>query len=71
MELVIVHSVIEPLTEREQDILALLIQGKSNNQIADTLVLSLNTVKWYNRQIYDKLGSRIGRGWWNGRGNWG
>jgi DNA-binding CsgD family transcriptional regulator len=56
MELVIVHSLIEPLTEREQDVLALLLLGKSNNQIADTLVLSLNTVKWYNRQIYDKLG---------------
>jgi predicted ATPase/DNA-binding CsgD family transcriptional regulator len=47
---------IEPLTEREQDILALLLQGKTNNQIAATLVLSLNTVKWYNRQIYGKLG---------------
>jgi len=47
---------IEPLTEREQDVLELLVQGKTNREIADFLVLSLNTVKWYNRQIYGKLG---------------
>jgi non-specific serine/threonine protein kinase len=30
----------------------------SDQQIADELFLSLNTVKWYNRQIYSKLGVR-------------
>jgi pimeloyl-ACP methyl ester carboxylesterase len=32
--------------------------GLSDRQIADELFLSLNTVKWYNRQIYGKLGVR-------------
>jgi predicted ATPase/DNA-binding CsgD family transcriptional regulator len=50
------HSLIEPLTKREQDVLNLLVEGKTNREIAETLVLSMNTVKWYNRQIYGKLG---------------
>ena len=47
---------IEPLTGREQEVLELLAQGKSDRQLAGELVLSLHTVKWYNRQIYGKLG---------------
>ena len=49
-------SIYEPLTKRERDILALLGQDLSNQEIADHLVISLNTVKWYNRRIFDKLG---------------
>ncbi len=48
----------ERLTEREQAILVRLSSGLTNQQIADELYLSLNTVKWYNRQIYSKLGVR-------------
>jgi predicted ATPase/DNA-binding CsgD family transcriptional regulator len=44
------------LTPRELDILRLLAEGLSNRTIADRLVLSLGTIKWYNRQIYNKLG---------------
>ena len=44
------------LHERETTILKRLAAGLSDQQIADDLVLSLNTVKWYNRQIYGKLG---------------
>ena len=44
------------LNEREQEILKRLATGLSDQQIADELFLSLNTVKWYNRQIYSKLG---------------
>ncbi len=44
------------LNEREREILARLAEGLSDRQIADALFLSLNTVKWYNRQIYSKLG---------------
>ena len=44
------------LTPREQDILNLLCEGYSNNAIAESLVLSLETVKWYNKQIFAKLG---------------
>ena len=47
-----------PLNEREQEILRRLSAGLSDQQIADELFLSLNTVKWYNRQIYSKLGVR-------------
>ena len=34
----------------------LLAQGQSNREIAQVLVIALETVKWYNKQIYDKLG---------------
>jgi len=48
----------DPLNEREKEILRRLSTGLSDQQIADELFLSLNTVKWYNRQIYSKLGVR-------------
>jgi predicted ATPase/DNA-binding CsgD family transcriptional regulator len=48
----------DSLNEREQEILKRLSNGLSDQQIADELYLSLNTVKWYNRQIYSKLGVR-------------
>src|SRR5690348_2721425 len=46
----------ELLNEREQEIVQRLANGCSDQQIADELFLSLHTVKWYNRQIYSKLG---------------
>lgn len=46
----------DQLNEREREILKRLSAGLSDQQIADELFLSLNTVKWYNRQIYAKLG---------------
>lgn len=46
---------VEPLTWREKEILDLLADNQSNRQIANELVLSVNTVKWYLRQIYGKL----------------
>jgi len=46
---------IEPFTSREQDILGHIINGLNNNQIAERLVLSHATVKWYVKQIYRKL----------------
>ena len=49
------RSLVEPLTSREMDILSRLAENRSNREIADLLVLSLNTVKWYARQIYGKL----------------
>jgi predicted ATPase/DNA-binding CsgD family transcriptional regulator len=47
---------IEPLSDRERDILLLIADGLSNREIAGALFLSLETVKWYNKQIYAKLG---------------
>lgn len=51
----------DQLNAREREILRRLAGGLSDQQIADELFLSLNTVKWYNRQIYSKLrvGNRI------------
>lgn len=46
----------DQLTKRELEILARLSGGLSDQQIADALYLSPNTVRWYNRQIYSKLG---------------
>ena len=50
----------EPLADRERQILKHLADGLSDQQIADKLFLSPNTVRWYNRQLYAKLdvGSR-------------
>lgn len=45
-----------PLTRRELDILALLADGKSNQDIATERVLTLNTVKKHVANILSKLG---------------
>ena len=47
---------LDQLTARESEILARLSAGLSDQQIAADLFLSPNTVRWYNRQIYSKLG---------------
>lgn len=43
------------LTEREQEVLSLVVQGHSNQQIADTMVISLATVKAHVSSILSKL----------------
>ena len=48
-------ALIEPLSERELEILILMAQGLSNQQIAEQLVLALSTVKGHNRNIFGKL----------------
>jgi LuxR family maltose regulon positive regulatory protein len=45
----------EPLTEREREILRLLLEGASNREIARRLVLSVNTVKRHVYNISSKL----------------
>jgi LuxR family maltose regulon positive regulatory protein len=47
---------VEPLTEREMEVLQLIAGGLSNQQIAGRLFLALSTVKGHNRIIFDKLG---------------
>ena len=47
--------VLETLTRKEQEILHLIIEGRSNKEIADHFVVTLATVKWYITQIYRKL----------------
>ncbi len=46
----------EPLTEREEEILALITQGRSNRDIADKIFLAEGTVKNYVSRIMEKLG---------------
>ena len=50
------QGLVEPLTERELEVLALIAAGRTNAEIAEALVLALGTVKWYASQIYGKLG---------------
>ncbi len=46
---------LDPLTEREQEILGLIAQGQSNQQIADVLFISVGTVKGHVNHIFSKL----------------
>jgi len=48
-------GLVEPLSKREQEVLALLASGMSNQQIADELVVTLDTVKKHVSHILDKL----------------
>ena len=50
------EPLLTPMNKREREILERLATGLSDQQIADELILSLHTVKWYNRQIFNKLG---------------
>jgi LuxR family maltose regulon positive regulatory protein len=46
----------EPLTEREREVLRLLLEGASNREIARRLVVSVNTVKRHVYNLCGKLG---------------
>lgn len=49
------QTIIDPLTNRELDILDLLAQRQSNSEIAETLFISVTTVKGHLQSIYSKL----------------
>jgi DNA-binding NarL/FixJ family response regulator len=49
---------IEPLTEREREILALIAQGASNRQVAERLYVTEGTIKNHMSSILGKLGVR-------------
>lgn len=46
----------EQLTERERDVLRCMVDGLDNNEIAESLVVSLGTVKFHVSNIFHKLG---------------
>src|SRR2546423_33929 len=46
---------LDTLTQRELEILHLIADGLSNQDIAERLVITLGTAKWYTKQIYSKL----------------
>lgn len=50
------HQIVEPLSDRELEVLCLIADGLSNREIGQRLFLSLNTVKGHNRNIFGKLG---------------
>jgi LuxR family maltose regulon positive regulatory protein len=50
------QPLIEPLSERELEVLQLLADGLTNQEIAQALCVSVNTVKTHLKNIYGKLG---------------
>ena len=50
------QELIEPLSDRELEILQLLSDGLTNQQIAEKLTIVLGTVKAHNHNIFGKLG---------------
>jgi two-component system nitrate/nitrite response regulator NarP len=48
----------EDLTEREKALLAALARGRTNTELAKELGISINTVKFHLRNLYEKLGFR-------------
>ena len=48
---------LDKFKEREIEILGLMARGQSNAEIAEQLFITKETVRWYNKQIYSKLGT--------------
>lgn len=48
-------GLIDPLSERELEVLRLISEGKSNREIGEELFLALSTVKGHSQKIFDKL----------------
>jgi LuxR family maltose regulon positive regulatory protein len=48
-------EMVEPLSERELEVLRLVARGLSNREISERLFLAVNTVKGHNQKIFDKL----------------
>jgi LuxR family maltose regulon positive regulatory protein len=51
----ILSQLIEPLSERELEVLDLLAKGQSSGEVAHSLVISVNTAKAHIKSIYQKL----------------
>jgi LuxR family transcriptional regulator, maltose regulon positive regulatory protein len=49
------QSLVEPLSEREIEVLHLMAEGYKYQEIAERLVISINTVRHHNRNIFGKL----------------
>jgi DNA-binding NarL/FixJ family response regulator len=49
---------IDPLTEREEEVLVLVARGRTNAEIAAELFIGLSTVKTHVASLMAKLGAR-------------
>ena len=49
------QPLLEPLSQREVEVLQLIAQGRSDQEISKRLVLAVSTVKGHNRNIFSKL----------------
>ena len=54
-ETAVSEATIQPLSPRELEVLQQLAAGRSNREIANEMVLSLNTIKAHTRRLYAKL----------------
>ncbi len=52
------HLIVEELNPRELQILKLIAEGYSNQEISQKFYISEGTVKWHTSNIYGKLGAR-------------
>lgn len=50
------HHPLDALKQRELEVLRLIAEGLSNEEIAARLFVEVSTVRWHNRQVYSKLG---------------
>ena len=51
-----IHQPLDGFKQRELEVLRLIAAGLTNEEIAAQLFIEVTTVRWYNRQIYGKLG---------------
>lgn len=52
------NAILSALSEREQEVAGYVAEGKSNQEIADTMYVSLRTIKAHLTSIYEKTGLR-------------
>ena len=50
------QPLVEPLSQRELEVLQLIADGLSNQEISEKLFLAISTVKGHNQSIFGKLG---------------
>jgi FixJ family two-component response regulator len=56
-EIASVAQRLDCLTQRERDVLALIVGGKLNKQIADDLGISIKTVEVHRSRVMEKMGA--------------